>query len=108
MKWLNIIVNNKPLVPQNPLISGTYTYITMSYNQLFRIAQVQTSTGVNVKEASLDKFLPLATDTLSYVGMVTDTATQDLFLQLQIKSSYFTDASRNVVMIMKIDNTLVV
>jgi len=33
-----VIVNNKAMIPQNPLISGTYVYVTMAFNQLFRIA----------------------------------------------------------------------
>ena len=80
----------------------------MNNLQIFRIAQILTSTGVNVKEVSLDNFLPLSSDVLSYVGMVTDTATQDIFLQIQIQSSYFNDASRNAVMMLKLDSTLTI
>ncbi|CDW71148.1 UNKNOWN [Stylonychia lemnae] len=108
VKWMNIIANNALMVPGDPQIAGTLTYLGMNYNQKFRISQVQTATGTGALEVSLDKFLPLTTDVLSSLRLEVDASTQDLFVQMQIKTSYFNDASRTVTLIMKLDKTLAI
>ena len=59
------------------------------------------------KELNLDQFLPLSTDVLSDARLIGDPDNQDVYLIIQITSSYFdTDTSYDPGMVVRFDSNL--
>ncbi|CDW87977.1 UNKNOWN [Stylonychia lemnae] len=89
---------------------GSYSFITyINFQGDVKWQQILASNpGKNVVEPkiSFDKFLPLSSDTITESKLRADSTNQDVFLMMQLQSSYFGDNSFITGMLLRLDSNL--